>query len=105
MAGGSTSPKPLAGDKWLIYGVFLGPPHCNLLAWHQRERGFAVCILLSTCFTGQIPWTLSKPYGGEPPMESVEAFSKRHLNEEIEDTAKGKDGPGELIGLFHHKVS
>lgn len=38
VAGGSPSPKPLARDKWLIHGVLLGPLHCNLLAWHQRER-------------------------------------------------------------------
>lgn len=38
VAGGSPSPKPLAGEKWLIHGVSLGPLLCNLLAWHQRER-------------------------------------------------------------------
>lgn len=37
-------------------------------------------------------------------MESVEAFFKHHSNKEIESTAKGKDGLGDLIGLFHHKV-
>ena len=37
-------------------------------------------------------------------MESVEAFFKHHSNKEIESTAKWKDGLGDLIGLFHHKV-
>lgn len=37
-------------------------------------------------------------------MEKVEAFFKQHLNKEIEGTAKGRDGLGDLISLFHHKV-
>lgn len=37
-------------------------------------------------------------------MESVEASFKQCLNKEMEGTAKGKDGPGDLIGLFRHKV-
>ena len=101
----STSPKPLAGEKWLIHDVFLGPLHYTLLARHQNARGFAVCILLSPHFSGQIPWTLFKPYSGEPPIESVETFSKQRLNKEVEEgIAKETNGPGHLIGLFHLKL-
>lgn len=101
-AGGGTSVQPPASEKWLIHGMFLGPLRYTLLVWHQNARGFAVCILLSPHFGGQIPRTLFKPYSDELRIESVETFSEQRLNKEVEEgIAKGTDGLGDVIDLFH----
>lgn len=98
----STSLDPPAGETWLIHDAFLGPLYYTLLDQHQNARGFAVCILLSPHFGGQISWTLFKPYSEEPPIESMEAFSKQCLSKEVEEgIVKGMDEPGDLTGLFH----